>query len=61
VASTYDDLVDTHGVVSRLEVPSEFADLKNNRTLAGAIKLNKEETFLGSQALQSNLGLDDTL
>ncbi len=39
----------------------EFAKLESDRTLVGAIKLNKEEAFLASQALCGSLGLDEAL
>jgi len=33
--------------------------LENNKTLLGAVKLNKEKTLLVAQALCGSLGMDD--
>jgi hypothetical protein len=38
-----------------------FAKLESDRTLVGAIKLNKEEALLVSQTLHGRLGLDEAL
>jgi hypothetical protein len=42
MANTIDDFIDTRKVVSGLATPMEFAKLENDRTLVGAIKLNRE-------------------
>jgi hypothetical protein len=55
MANTLDDFIDTHNVVLGLATPMEFAKL------VGAIKLNREEACLASQALCGNLGLDEAL
>jgi hypothetical protein len=54
---TYDDCIDTHGIVSKLEVPLEFLDLNNNRTLVGVIELNREDIIVVVGALQGSLGI----
>ncbi len=46
---TYDDCIDTRGVVSGLEALLEFLDLDSSRALVGAIKLNREEIVLVTQ------------
>jgi hypothetical protein len=56
---TYDDCIDTQGVVSRLEAPLKFLDLNSGRALVGAIKLNREEIVLIVQPLQAKLKIDD--
>ncbi len=61
MANTLDDFIDIHKVVLGLATPMEFAKLESDRTLVGAIKLNKEEAFLASQALCGSLGLDEAL
>jgi hypothetical protein len=45
--NTFDDYIDTHDVVSGLEPPLEFLDMKSNKTLVGAIKLNREKRLFG--------------
>jgi hypothetical protein len=40
--------------MSGLEVPLEFLDLKNVETSIGAIKLNREQSLLVTQALRNN-------
>jgi hypothetical protein len=40
MANTYDDYIDTPGVVLRLEAPLEFSYFNINRTLVGVIELN---------------------
>jgi hypothetical protein len=42
VADTYDDNIETYGVVSRLKAPLDFSDLETSKTLVGAIELNRE-------------------
>jgi len=59
VTDTYDDCIDTHSVVYGFKAPLKFPDLDSSRILIGVIELNREETFLATQALWSNLGLDD--
>jgi hypothetical protein len=59
IANTYDDYIDAHDVVSRLEVPLEFLDLDNIRVLVGAIELNREHFVLATQVLRANLEMDD--
>jgi hypothetical protein len=61
MANTLDDFIDTHKVVLELAIPKGFAKLESDRTLGGAIKLNKEEAFLVSQTLHGRLGLDEAL
>ncbi len=56
---TYDDCIDTQGVVSRLEASLKFLDLNSGRALVGAIKLNREEIVLIVQPLQAKLKIDD--
>jgi hypothetical protein len=55
---TYDDYIDTHGIVSKLEVPLEFLDLNNSRTLVNVIELNREDITLVNGALQGSLGIN---
>jgi hypothetical protein len=52
-------MIDTQGVVSRLEAPLKFLDLNSGRALVGAIKLNREEIVLIVQPLQAKLKIDD--
>jgi hypothetical protein len=59
VVDTFDDCIDTRGVVSRLETPLEFLDLGSGRALVGAIELSRKEIVLATQALQANLETDD--
>jgi hypothetical protein len=40
--------------IRSLEVPLEFLDLKNVETSIGAIKLNREQSLLVTQALRNN-------
>ncbi len=61
MANTLNDFIDIHKVFLGLATPIEFAKLESDRTLVGAIKLNREETFLVSQALCGSLGLDEAL
>jgi hypothetical protein len=61
VADTYDDCLETCGVVFGLEPPMHFRELDSNTTLVGAIKLNKEEVILASQDLRRNVRVDDAL
>jgi hypothetical protein len=55
MASTLDDFIDTHKVVLGLTTPMGFGKLESDRTMVGAIKLNKEEALCG------RLGLDEAL
>ncbi len=57
VVDTYDDCIDTHGIVYKLEVPLEFLDSNNNRTLVGVIELNREDIIIVVGALQGSLGI----
>ncbi len=57
--NTYDDCIDTHGIVSKLEVPLEFLDLNNNTILVGVIELNRENIILIAKALHGSLGIDN--
>lgn len=52
------DCIDTHGIMSKLEVPLEFLDLNNSRTLVGVIELNRKNIILVVGALQGSLGID---
>jgi hypothetical protein len=61
VTNTFDDYIDTHDVVYGLEPPLEFLDMKSNRTLVGAIKLNREKRLLATQVLHGSLGIDDVV
>lgn len=38
MANTYDDYIDTHGVVFGLEAPLDFLDFNSNKTLVGVIE-----------------------
>ncbi len=53
VVDTYDDSIDTQGVVFGLEASLKFPDLDSGRALVGAIKLNREEIILPTQPLQA--------
>jgi len=61
VANTYDDCLETRGVVFGLEPPIHFHELDSSKALVGAIELNRKEVILTSQALQRNVGVDDAL
>jgi hypothetical protein len=61
MANILDDFIDTRKVVLELATPMEFAKLESGKTLVGAIKLNREEALLASQALHGSLGLDEAL
>jgi hypothetical protein len=54
VANTYNNCMDMCDSMSGLEVPLEFLDLKNVETSIGAIKLNREQSLLVTQALRNN-------
>jgi hypothetical protein len=43
VVDTYDDYIDTQGVVSGLEAPLEFLDLDSDRALIGVTKLSRKK------------------
>jgi hypothetical protein len=58
VVDTYDDCIHTHGIVSKLEVPLEFWDLNNNRTIVGVIELNRKDIILVAESLHGSLGID---
>jgi hypothetical protein len=47
---TYDDYIDTRGVVSGLETMLEFLDLDSGRALVGVIELSRKNNFLCIQA-----------
>jgi hypothetical protein len=55
---TYDDCIDTHGIMFKLQVPLEFLDLNNSRTLVGVIELNRKDIILVVEALHGSLGID---
>jgi hypothetical protein len=55
---TYDDYIDTHGIMFKLEVPLEFLDLNNNKTLVGLIELNRKDIILVAEAFHGSLGID---
>jgi hypothetical protein len=59
VVNAYDDNIETHGVMYGLEAPLDFPNLKTNRTLVGAIELDREKNLMATQALHSSLGVDD--
>ncbi len=61
VEDTYDDYLETCGVVFGLEPPMHFRELNSSRALVGAIELNKEEVILASQTLRRNVEVDDAL
>lgn len=42
MVNTYDDCIDTHGVVFGLEDLLEFPYFNNTKTLVGVIELNRE-------------------
>ncbi len=56
---TYDNYIDTWGVVSKFEAPLNFPDLDSGSALVGAIKLNSEEIVLATKPLQAKLKVDD--
>ncbi len=60
-ANTFNDCIDTHDVMYGLEPPLEFLDMKSNRTLVGAIKLNRGKRLLAAQVLHGSLGIDDVV
>jgi hypothetical protein len=59
VANTYDNCRDMSGFMSSLEAPLKFLDLKSSRALISAIKLNRKESLLATQALCGKLGISD--
>jgi len=59
VVDTYDDCINTRGVVSGLKTLLKFPDLDSGRALIGAMKLNREEIVLTTQPLQAKLKIDD--
>jgi hypothetical protein len=59
--NTLDDFIDIHKVFSGLATPMEFTKVESDRTLVGAIKLNREEALLAFQALRGSLRLDEAL
>jgi len=44
----YDDYIETHGRAFGLEAPLEFLNVDSSKTLAGAIELSRQDTFLAS-------------
>jgi hypothetical protein len=59
VANVYDDYIETHGKAFGFEIPLEFLDVNNSRTLVGDIELSRQYTLLASQALRSSLKTND--
>jgi hypothetical protein len=59
VANTYDDNIETNVVVSWFKAPLDFPDSKSNKTLVGAIELNRKESLVAAQALCNSLGVED--
>jgi hypothetical protein len=51
VVDSYDDCLETHGVLSRLKAQMDFHELNNSRVMIRAIELNKEKNNIGLSSL----------
>ncbi len=59
VGNAYDDYIGICGNLHDIDIPMQIVDVDGAQTLGGVIELSREETFLGGQVLQSNLGIYD--